>query len=115
LFAKGYGAVSVNGVKTRAHRLAYELSNGPIPAGKMILHSCDNRRCVNPAHLRPGTAQENWEDALTRGRLTFREQPRRFDRDDPRVWEGTLKQAGRALGVSHETIRKCRLANQSAR
>jgi hypothetical protein len=69
LYRNGYGAISINGIKTRAHRYSFELHKGPIPAGKMILHSCDNRRCVNPAHLRPGTAKDNIQDAIARGRI----------------------------------------------
>jgi hypothetical protein len=44
----------------RAHRFAYELLVGPIPEGLVIDHLCRNRRCVNPAHLEPVTAEENW-------------------------------------------------------
>lgn len=51
-----------------ASRFSYELANGPIPAGMDILHSCDNPRCVNPAHLRPGTHFDNMQDKKARGR-----------------------------------------------
>lgn len=43
----------------RAHRVAYILTKGDIPDGLLILHSCGNRRCCNPAHLRQGTQSEN--------------------------------------------------------
>ena len=42
-----------------AHRIAYELYVGPIPAGMQIDHLCRNKGCVNPAHLEPVTQQEN--------------------------------------------------------
>ena len=66
----GYGMVRMRNRPRRAHRVAYEFVAGDIPHGKMILHSCDNRRCVNPAHLRVGTALENIHDAKNRGRMT---------------------------------------------
>jgi len=52
-----------------AHRLAWELENGPMPAELFALHSCDVRACVNPAHLRPGTQAENLADCVSRGRI----------------------------------------------
>lgn len=63
----GYGTVCVQGRSYRAHRLAYELWCGPIPAGKLVLHNCDNRKCINPAHLRVGTAKENSMDVVLKG------------------------------------------------
>lgn len=67
--ADGYGLYAIPGDATyRAHRIAYALVEGDPPPGAMILHSCDNRLCCNPEHLRPGTAQENSNDAVSRGR-----------------------------------------------
>lgn len=42
-----------------AHIVAYELSLGPVPKGRELDHICQNRRCVNPAHLEPITHKEN--------------------------------------------------------
>lgn len=54
-----------------AHRLAWELANGrAVPAGKVVMHACDNTRCVNPAHLSVGTQQDNIRDAVRKGRWT---------------------------------------------
>lgn len=69
----GYGRFNVGGgKKVTAHRFAYELMRGPIPAGKDLLHSCLTR-CCNPAHLRPGTDLENKADAVALGRHAYGE------------------------------------------
>lgn len=64
----GYGQIKANGVNTRAHRVAYRLFVGPIPIGLQILHSCDNRSCVNPDHLFIGTNADNNRDMCKKGR-----------------------------------------------
>ena len=57
------------GVKTvLAHRYSYEIHHGPIPDGMVVMHSCDNRACVNPEHLSLGTYKENTAQMTERGR-----------------------------------------------
>lgn len=65
--AKGYGKVRYQGRQWKAHRLAFLLHHRHDPKG-MVLHSCDNPPCINPAHLREGTAKENTFDMVTRNR-----------------------------------------------
>ena len=64
----GYGLKSLNGKTMSAHRAAYIQSNGAIPEGMVIMHSCDNPLCVNPEHLIAGTQKENRMDCVTKGR-----------------------------------------------
>jgi hypothetical protein len=71
---RGYGTLSVEGKNKLAHRQAYELVNGSIPEGMNVCHSCDNRPCVNPAHLWIGTQKDNMHDCSVKGRMKGRRQ-----------------------------------------
>jgi len=64
----GYGQMQWNGRLQVAHRISYQISCGTIPEGMCILHKCDNRLCVNPIHLLPGTRQDNMDDMIRKGR-----------------------------------------------
>lgn len=68
----GYGRISKDrNTMLDAHRVSYELNVGAIPEGKRVLHSCHNRGCVNPNHLRVGTAKDNSQDMVKAGRSSF--------------------------------------------
>lgn len=51
-----------------AHRYVWKMLNGAIPKGMLVLHECDNGKCVNPGHLFLGTAQDNMDDKMAKGR-----------------------------------------------
>lgn len=71
----GYGKKSIGGLYWKPHRLAWAWANWSgegdwkaIPAGKWVLHRCDNPRCVNPGHLFLGTGLDNVMDCINKGR-----------------------------------------------
>ena len=66
----GYGQFNNRALQkcpTTAHRASWEIHNGPIPEGKMVLHKCDIRLCVNPEHLYTGNNSDNMIDRSKRG------------------------------------------------
>lgn len=66
----GYGMVGRRGTHpARAHRFAWELLKGTIPAGLDLLHKCDNPPCCNPDHMWVGTHHENMLDCAAKGRI----------------------------------------------
>jgi hypothetical protein len=64
----GYGCLNYQGKAWTAHRLAWTLTNGPIPEGLSVLHRCDVRLCANPDHLFVGTQADNLLDMSMKGR-----------------------------------------------
>jgi len=64
----GYGRLSVGNKARRAHRVAWEVANGPIPAGMLVCHRCDVKACINLGHLFLGTPRDNMVDMVAKGR-----------------------------------------------
>lgn len=65
----GYGVISICNWPYSAHRISFLIKHGHIDPDLLIMHSCDNRGCVNPAHLSQGTDYDNIHDAWVKGRL----------------------------------------------
>lgn len=82
--AGGYGRIRVKGVHWMAHRYALSEALGrPIAEGMLVLHSCDNPPCVNPAHLREGTQKENVAECIAKGRARKHTGARNPKKRDP--------------------------------
>lgn len=71
----GYGRFGIGRRVFTAHRVAWELVNGPVPGGLHVCHRCDNPPCVRPDHLFLGTAKENLRDMIAKGRGGGQYQP----------------------------------------
>jgi len=68
LTKKGYGQFGYKGKVVKAHRLSFITFVGPIPENLFICHTCNNRACINPAHLYAGNVQDNANDRVIFGR-----------------------------------------------
>lgn len=71
----GYGRLSIAGSAVRHHRIAYcKAHNIPLSAiaGKIVMHVCDNRKCINPDHLILGDHKQNMADMAAKGRTNTR-------------------------------------------
>ena len=63
-----YGLIRYNYRIYQTHKLSYMIFVGPVPEGMMVLHKCDNPRCINPSHLFLGTNHDNMIDREEKGR-----------------------------------------------
>lgn len=115
-----YVRIYIDGYKMGAHRWVYEQFHGELPhattpgaIGPVVMHSCDNRACVNPRHLILGSQKLNIQDAVHKNRMTggrgYDFHRKLDDRDFPTILR--LKDQGvrqsviaRTFGVSDGTI-----------
>lgn len=117
--SNGYGYFALHNKRQRANRLAWIFCNGAIPKGEdyhgtlCVLHSCDNRSCVNPSHLFLGTQADNNNDCIEKNRInptkgTRNAQAVLCDQDvrDIRKLSGKLlqKDIGELFGVNQQCI-----------
>lgn len=105
---QGYG---VTAASTLAHRAVWRQATGlSIPRGLVIRHTCDNRRCCNPAHLLLGTHADNVKDRVERGRSARGETHGRAKLDSAQALaiynsQETAAQLARDYGLDASTVR----------
>jgi hypothetical protein len=101
-----------------AHKFSYELHNGQVPEGMVVMHSCDNPTCVNPAHLVLGTYLANMQDMHAKGRakpgraIGERNPNVRLTPELVRLIRGSAKgnkELAAELGVGINTVRGVRI------
>ena len=110
---RGYGQFRLDGRIQKAHRVSWQLANGPIAAwsdpktSPLVLHSCDNPRCVNPAHLSTGTNADNTADRDSKGRALYNRPPRGERHGNSRLTETQVREIrslrGEAKGIDIAT------------
>jgi hypothetical protein len=111
----GYGSFQRGRRRCYAHREMWERSNGKSATGLVIRHTCDNRACVNPAHLLSGTHGDNTRDRVERNRqakgesIAVSKLTEEQVKDIRRRWvprKFTRKQLAAEYGVSIDLIHK---------
>jgi hypothetical protein len=110
----GYALFRENGVDVRAHRWSWEQSHGKaVPRRRLVRHTCHRRSCVNPDHLRIGTAQQNVRDRQAADRQAKGSRNGRAKATEGQVAEAikliaegtlTVDQAARLLGVKPAAV-----------
>lgn len=110
----GYGRFCQgNAHWTKAHRTAYQLWKGQIPQGQVVRHMCNNRKCVNPAHLEVGTHKDNTADMFRtnppnrKGNNSHHKKITQEDANEIRQWREfgfTQQSIGDAFGITQPQI-----------
>ena len=106
----GYGTLRINNKTVYAHRISLELHSGVVPKeGQQACHSCNNRLCINPSHLRWGSRVENMADARKHGTLAIGERVGGSKLTTPQVIEikkdkRSLREVASEYGVSIGTV-----------
>jgi hypothetical protein len=110
---RGYGKVMYRSgprrVSRGAHQLSYEMFKGPIPDDLCVLHTCDQKPCIQPVHLYIGTNGKNTQDALERGQHPIGERHGRTplleaDVRMIRASDESHAELGRRYGVTPQSI-----------
>ncbi len=97
----GYGQIWYNSTMMFSHRMSYILEYGSIPEDLCVLHKCDNRGCVRPEHLYPGTRSQNSKDMIDSKRQTSGERNPRCKLTVSQIFE--IRRLS-SLGIAQQEI-----------
>lgn len=114
----GYGLVGEGGREGKyltTHRYSYSLHKGDIPAGMVVMHSCDNKRCVNPDHLSLGTPKDNTQDAVRKGRIHNGKRPTKLTDEQVLFIKEHLEISGKDLAAQFSVSRSAISAIRNGR
>lgn len=110
----GYAVMLSRPDHFRCHYISYVYHFGPLPEGFEVMHRCDNRRCVNPSHLKAGLHWQNAADMVgkrrsTRGRPRYEMTPCdvRYIRRSRDTLAELARFLGRSISAVHN-VRRCR-------
>jgi len=101
---EGYGSIRIDNHHVKTHRLSWLIHYGQIPFGLLVLHKCDNTRCVRPDHLFLGDALANSRDMVDKGRACSGE--RNIMRRQPELLQGEKHGNARLTDDDIRTIRR---------
>jgi len=115
---RGYGRIYFDSKPQKAHRVSWQLFKGKIPVHLHVLHTCDVRSCVNPAHLFLGTIQDNSDDMVAKDRSCFGLKNYNHKLDNKKIVRirylyskgVSQSQLGRDFGITPSSV--CRIVNR---
>ena len=105
----GYGVIFYKGRQQYAHRVAWQFAHGDIPNGMLVLHKCDNPKCVNVAHLFLGSPKDNMDDMRSKSRQRYTGGPcgdKHYLRKNPALVGGEKNGNAKLTKSAVEDIRK---------
>lgn len=121
--SQGYGRLRIGSDRAhfRAHRVAYRIAFDKDPGHLYVCHRCDNPLCCNPSHLFLGTADDNNQDRIKKGRTKLGDHRgakngnAKLTEDKARraveliLMGWTNKAIGKELGIGHSLISRIRV------
>lgn len=81
----GYGIICIKRIPRRASRVSYMIHFGEIPESMLVLHTCDNRKCVNPSHIFIGTHKVNMNDKVIKSRCNMQSGENHWTKRNPEL------------------------------